>query len=105
MGRNVRLTAEAKSNLASISDFIAADSPTNAVKWLERIEAKIEAIANLPLRHTIAYQAVDVGREVRLSFFGVYQILYVLDGEELVVITIRHGARRPLSVNEVKKLT
>jgi plasmid stabilization system protein ParE len=105
MSRSVRLTAEAKSNLAAISDFIAADSPANAVKWLERIEAKIETIAKLPLRHAIAYSAADVGREVRQSFFGVYQILYVLNGEELVVITVRHGARRPLTPSEAKKLT
>ena len=105
MSRSVRLTAEAKSNLATIADFIAADSPPNAVKWLERIEVKIETIAKLPLRHAIAYSAADIGRDVRQSFFGVYQILYVLDGEELIVITVRHGARRPLSASEVKKLT
>ena len=105
MSRSVRLTAEAKSNLAIIADFIAADSPANAVKWLKRIEAKIETIAKLPLRHAIAYSAVDVGRDVRQSFFGVYQILYVIDGEELAVITVRHGARRPLSASEVKRLT
>jgi toxin ParE1/3/4 len=105
MSRSVRLSAEAKSNLATIADFIAADSPANAVKWLERIEAKIEAIAKLPLRHAIAYSPTDVGREVRQSFFGVYQILYVLNGEDLVVVTVRHGARRPLTASEVKALT
>lgn len=105
MSRSIRLTYEAKRNLASISDYIAADSPANALKWLERIEAKIQAISDLPMRHEIAYRTADVGREIRQSFFGVYQILYVLEGDDLIVLTIRHGARRPLSPVEIKKLT
>jgi toxin ParE1/3/4 len=105
MSRNIRLTDEAKRNLASISDYIAADSSANALKWLERIEAKIQAISDLPMRHEIAYRSSNVGREIRQSFFGVYQILYALEGDELIVLTIRHGARRPLSLGEIKTLT
>jgi plasmid stabilization system protein ParE len=104
MGRSVRLTAEALNNLAAISDYIRADSAANAKKWLKRIEAKMVAIANAPLKCEIAYPESLVGQDVRQTFLGVYVILHVLEDEELVVITVRHAARRPLSAGEVRQL-
>lgn len=104
MGRSVRLTAEAVNNLAALSDYIRADSSANAERWLERINAKILSVSAAPLKCEIAYPASLVGRDVRRTLFGVYVILHVLEDDDLVVITVRHAARRPLSAGEVMRL-
>jgi plasmid stabilization system protein ParE len=80
MGRSVRLTAEAIDNLAAISDYIRADSPVNAVRWLKRIKSKMVAIAEAPLKCEVAYPESLVGRDVRQTFLGVYVILHAIEG-------------------------
>ncbi len=104
MGRSVRLTAEAVNDLAAISDYIRADSPANAERWLERINSKIVAVAQAPLKCEIVYPASLVGRDVRQTFLGVYAILHVVESDQLIVLTVRHAARRPLTAAEVKRL-
>lgn len=105
MSRKIRLTNEAIANLVSIGDYIAAGSPANALRWIDRIESRLRTIADFPVRHEIAYGASLVGRDVRHTFVGVYRILYAIEeGEGIIVLTVRHGARQPLSPEQVREL-
>ncbi len=100
----VRLTHEARDNIAAISSYIAQDSTVNVRRWRQRIRERLRSLKDFPTRHEIAYPAEAVGRDVRHTFFGAYRILYTIDGDGVVVLTVRHGARQPLTAEEVRRL-
>jgi plasmid stabilization system protein ParE len=104
MSRKVRLTQEAKTNITAISGYIADESPQNAQQWRARIRERFRSLGELSALHEIAYPATLVGFEVRRTYFGVYSILYTIAFNETVVLTIRHGARRPLTRDEIRRL-
>jgi plasmid stabilization system protein ParE len=104
MALRLRVTQEAKDNVAGISAYIAKDSPANARRWRLRSRERIRSLKDLPVRHEIAYPASVVGRDVRQALFGVYRILYTVQGDDVTVLSVRHGARQPLTPDEVRKL-
>jgi plasmid stabilization system protein ParE len=104
MAHRLRITQEAKSNIAGISAYIAKDSPANARRWRLRIRERIRSLSDLPVLHEIAYPASLVGRDIRHAFFGVYRILYDVRGDDVFVLSVRHGGRRPLTPDEVRRL-
>ena len=104
MSHSVRLAREAKDNIAAISSYIAQDSPINARRWRLRIRERLRSLKDSPTRHEVAYAANIVGREVRHTFFGVYRILYAIDADRVIVLSVRHGARKPLTPGEVRRL-
>ena len=104
MSHKVRLAAEAKQQISGISDHIAFDSPLNARRWRKNIREQMRSLKNFPERHELAYRAQDVGRDIRHTFYGVYRILYTVDEDTVVVLSVRHGARQPLTLDEVRQL-
>jgi hypothetical protein len=57
-----------------------------------------------PMRHEIAYPAHVVGHDVRHTFLGVYRILYVVTEDCVTILSVRHGARQPLTPDDVRQL-
>jgi plasmid stabilization system protein ParE len=103
MSRKVRLTREAKKQIRAISNYIVQDSPEYARRWRRTLRERLRDLGDFS-GHEIAYTAHDIGRDIRHTFFGIYRILYTLEQDSVVVLTVRHGARRPLTLNEVRKL-
>jgi plasmid stabilization system protein ParE len=103
MRREVRLTLEAKQQIGAISNYIAQDSVENARRWRRTIRERIRGLSNFA-EHEVAYQARDVGRDIRHTFYGVYRGLYTVEQDSVIVLTVRHGARRPLTLDEVRNL-
>mgnify|MGYP001399066177 CR=1 FL=1 len=104
MSHKVRLTQETYDQIAGISDHIAQDSPRNARRWRLALLERLRTLRHFPERHEIAYPATAVGRDVRHTFFGAYRVLYAIERDTVVVLTVRHGARRPLTLDEVRRL-
>ena len=104
MNYKVRLTAEVKQQIEAISRYIAQDSRQNAKKWRHSIRGRFRSLGNMPERHEVAYRAADVGRDIRHTFFGVYRILYTLEHDTVVVVSVRHGARQPIALDELRRL-
>ncbi len=102
MCHKVRLSDEALRQIESIGDYIAQDSPRNALRWVQKIRSTIDTLGNFPERHAILYTPQQAGREVRQTFYGVYRILYEIQNETIFVLTVRHGARRPIGPAEVE---
>jgi len=97
----VRIAEEALRQVASISSCIACDSPEYAARWRHGIQTKMNSLSAFPLRNAIKYTKEQAGREVRETYFGVYRILYTVDSSTVAILTVRHGARRPLGPSEV----
>jgi plasmid stabilization system protein ParE len=105
MSHKVRLTLEVERQLRQISDYIAQDSVENARRWRSAMRRRMQSLRDFPERHEIAYAAKDVGRDVRHTFYGVYRILYTIEKDAVVVLSLRHGARKPLTIDDIRRLT
>lgn len=99
----VRLSDEALEQITMVSEYIAAHSPEHAARWRSGIRAKIKSLSQFPARNAVIYTPQQArGREVRETYFGVYRILYCIETTEIVVLTVRHGARKPIGPAEVE---
>lgn len=89
----------AVSRAAEIVDYIAADQPSAARRWVRELFAKTAAIRQQPRR---GRKVPELDRdEVREILFGEYRVIYRLDPKRIVVLTVRHG-RRPWDPGEVE---
>jgi toxin ParE1/3/4 len=87
----VRYTPSALGDIEALFSFIARDNPHAAARVVERIERSVSLAAAFP----------GVGRDTDESGVLVlpvprtpYLIFYSINGEQLTVHQIRHGARR-----------
>ena len=96
MSHKVRLSQEARHDIKQAYLYIRQDSPDRARRWRQRLLASIRTLRRFPERHAVFYQAGPTNREIRQMLFGVYRILYTIDRDLIHVVTVRHGARRPI---------
>jgi len=91
----LRYTLPALADLESILDYIAARSPQGA----QRVQARVKAILDLLLTHPRMGARTDdpTIRRVTTTPYP-YLIFYEITATEIVVHTIRHGARGPLGM-------
>jgi plasmid stabilization system protein ParE len=104
MSHRVRITQEAEGQISAIRSYIAEESPDSARRWQIGLRERLRSLRDFPERHEIAFPASQVGRDVRHTFFGTYRILYAIDGASVVIVSVRHGARRPVSADEVRRM-
>jgi plasmid stabilization system protein ParE len=76
----------------------------NAVRWRRGLEKKFAVLERMPNVFTFAIENRDAPCEVRQTFYGRYRILYTIDGGKVQVLTIRHGARLPMSREELRRI-
>ena len=86
----VIFTPEAKRDLASIADYIAADNPRRAVSFIEELEERCIALANAP--HA-ARRLPQLGADAHILPYQNYIILYRNRPTEVSIVRIIHGAR------------
>ncbi len=86
----VSLTAKAEEDLIAIWLSIANDSPQNADRFLDRLNDRIDSLADFPERGT---ERPDLGRGIRLLIEGRYLILYQIERTSVLVARVVYGAR------------
>lgn len=76
---------------AEIAEYIAAERPTAAVRWVETLFAKAASLR----RHARRGRRVpEVDRdEIRQVVHGNYRLIYRIDPKRVVVLTVRHHRR------------
>jgi len=93
----LRFTPRAESDLVEIHDFIATENPAAADRVRSAILAKAKVAARKP------YLGMQSGSSKRLRSILVtpyqYRIHYSITVDKLVVLHIRHTARRSWSPN------
>ena len=89
----VRYTATALRELDGILAYIADRNAAAAASVRARVEDLVEQLSNFPF---LAQETELKGvRRVPLGSYP-YNIFYIVDVDEIVILRIRHGARRPL---------
>jgi toxin ParE1/3/4 len=84
------LTQQAADDLNEIHDFIATDNVTAALRFIDRLEEKFQAIAESP---EIGRTRKELAPNLRSFPVGNYVIFYRPIKAGIQVIRVLHGAR------------
>jgi plasmid stabilization system protein ParE len=94
----VEITDPAWFELQEAYDWLAQRAPDAADRWKAGLLTAIQRLETSPQRCALAPEAVYFGREVRQLLYGKrnnkYRILFEIRDKSVIVLRIRHGARR-----------
>ena len=104
MAHKVRITPEAEADIRSIGDYIVAQhAPDSACRFVQSLRRRISSLKIFPEGYGLAPEAQAVGVELRQIVHGMYRVLYTVDDKVVTIHAVRHGARRPLTPDELLK--
>lgn len=101
MGRQVRFSSTARQDVHDIVAYIHEDSPDNALRWRRKLYEKLHILRSTVVSFALAPEDEFARCEVRQFLFGKHRVLYTVRGDVTYILTIRHGARLPMSGNEI----
>lgn len=84
-------SGEAEDNMEAIFNFIALDSPHNALNWYLNIKTKIQTLETMPERCPKAQEDELVGFTVHHLIVGNYRILFRIEGKTVQILHVRGG--------------
>lgn len=87
----VYLTAEAKSDLEKMDDYIAQESPKRALSFVLELRDNCLSLADTLCGFPLVLQYERYG--IRRRIYGNYLIFYRIENDQVVVVHVLHGAR------------
>jgi toxin ParE1/3/4 len=92
----VLITDRAFADLNGILDYIAADSPQNAVAVITRLQVAIDGLEMMPYRFAVARHRGRIVSSVRSMPVPPHVVIYRVDDSTRTVhvLRVRHGAQR-----------
>ena len=90
--RRVIWAPRAANDLQSIRDYIGQFNPAAAARFAAQLVATAESLTDFSQRGRPAS-----GKRRELVVIWPYVIRYRIEADRVVILRIRHGARRPLS--------
>ncbi|MEX0703897.1 MAG: type II toxin-antitoxin system RelE/ParE family toxin [Planctomycetales bacterium] len=97
MTHRVELSARAAGDVREAYAWIRMHGPADPDAWRAGLEAKLGSLEMFPEGCGLAAENEFVAIELRQTFYGGYRIVFTVRGVTVHVVTIRHGARLPLS--------
>lgn len=105
MSFRVVIQPNAKANLRDYYRRAAKHAPLTAARWLERFEAAIESLKEMPERYSLAPEGKFVECKLRQMLFGkrpnVFRVLFRISGDEVQVLHIRRAAMDLATLDEL----
>ncbi len=108
MNDRLSLSPETTSLLAEITEWYRFTSGDTSVadKWFTGFERLLESLIQHPDRHPLAREADEIGIELREVHYGsgrrlTHRALFVIEGDVVEVLTIRHHAQQDLTREEL----
>lgn len=92
----VIVTPYAAANIRQAYEWLAAENPTYAAKWLAGIREKILGLETLPESHALAPESESFDCDIRQALHGhgtPWRVFFSIDGETVHVLHVRHGRR------------
>jgi toxin ParE1/3/4 len=86
----LRLSPHVPSDLEEIGDFIARDSPRQALRMVRLLRAKFKVIARQPSLYRLR---PEIAPDVRISIVGQYVILFRIRNRTVRIERVLHGNR------------
>jgi toxin ParE1/3/4 len=88
---NVAWTALAEDQVADAFAYIAAERPSAALKWFERL---VESVGSLSLLPDQGRMVPEADREsIREVLVPPYRVVYRRDDDEVLILTVQHERR------------
>ena len=87
----VRWSLTAASDLETIEDWIAQDSPLYAVAFIDRLVSAAEKLRQFPEAGRIVPEFAR--QDLREVIYRSYRVVYLLQAGEVTVLRVVHGAR------------
>jgi toxin ParE1/3/4 len=78
-------------DLLRIADFIAADNPSAAARWLDEMDRTFNLLASFP---TIGQDVSEIRPGLRRFCQGQYLVFFEPTGEDLRIVRVLHGSRQ-----------
>lgn len=103
MTYRVELSARARHELQSIVDYLAQRSKRAADRWHRGIVLAVRSLAKQPQRFALAMESDAFPFQIRQLLYGRkrnYRVVYTIQGNVVVVLTIRHAAQDNLDPSE-----
>ncbi len=98
MKYQVVITPLALAEVEEAYDWLVQRAPHAADRWRERLLKAVDSLERFPKRCGLAPESAYFGREIRQLLHGkrggVYRILFEIREDKVVVLRVRHGARR-----------
>jgi toxin ParE1/3/4 len=89
----LRLSSLVPGDLQEIADYIAQDSPREAVRLLRRLRARMQEISKHPRLYRLR---PELGQDARLATEGNYIILFRIHRGSVRIERVLHGSRNLL---------
>lgn len=102
---DVVVTRRAEQELNEAADWIARDAPDTAERWFNGFVEKIVSLGEHPERCGLARENERFPFELRQLLYGRrsnYRALFTVRRNVVVVLSIRHAARRDLTTEELE---
>jgi len=80
----------AVANLEAIHDYISRDAPGRADRFVQRLIAAAEPLADFPKMGRLVPEGDGRQREIALD---PYRIIYRIEDDEIYIVTVVHSAR------------
>lgn len=85
----LRWSARAERELYEIGDYIAADDPEAALRWVERLRERARKAASMP---NAGRKVPEIPQDdVREVFVRTYRIVYRIEARGILVLTVFEG--------------
>ncbi len=103
MAFDVEITDPARDGIDDAVTFIARNSQAAARKWKTARQALILSLGEMPGRFTVIAEAGELGLPYRSAPHHSHRVIFRIDEEKNTVYVVRvyHGARRPLSHEDI----
>ncbi len=96
----VAITDEAWDEIQEAHDWLADRAPVAAARWKAGLLDAIQSLETHPTACSLAPESAYFGRDVRQLLYGKrsskYRVLFEIRKQVVVVLRVRHGARRNL---------
>ena len=103
MNYRVIISATAMAEIQEAFEWLANQSPLAADRWRAALLQAVDSLEALPDRYPLAPEAAHLGMEIRQLLHGrrrgIYRILFTIQDNRVLVLRVRHGARRFLGEN------
>jgi plasmid stabilization system protein ParE len=97
----LRLSPLVPGDLEEIADYIAKDSPRQAVRLLRELRSRMYEIAQQPELYQLR---PEIGEGARLALMGHYVILFRIRTNAVRIERVVHGSRNLLRILEAKEI-
>lgn len=97
MNRAVRYHADANTEIAEAFAYLSVDSPQAAHRFIRRLAAFGEIVAERPFLYRVVDDPIRIAR-LRPFRYGVY---YLVDDDTVTILACLHGSRDPNAIRGI----